>query len=289
MTEAGEELVCWQALANPENAALIDTAAACTRDVASIERLRRQWPADLVRVALELSAARRKARRKFPDRDDLLTDVSGIEQATSATVADHKAARFEEAEVDSVIDLCCGIGGDLMSLARVCEAEGVERSAVRCWMAERNAGCKVRCADVEGIDLRSEVFHFDPSRRQEASGSSGRRTYRLDDYIPGKVFLEKLLAHCPDGAVKLGPGVEIETLPGVGDGELEVINEAGALVQAVLWRGRLAFRPGMRTATRLPEGIQVSGVVTADSASGVQGAMNSGSLENYLFEADPAI
>ena len=81
----------WRELLEPRCAALIEQAADA-HDVASIERLRRDWLPQVIAAAINLAAARHKARIKFPDRaDTLVADVEGVEQATSSMVANHKA------------------------------------------------------------------------------------------------------------------------------------------------------------------------------------------------------
>jgi hypothetical protein len=131
-------------------------------------------------------------------------------------------------------------------------------SEPRLWMTHHNVRlatgreCRGIVADVTTLDLRGTPFHMDPQRRSDA----GRRAWKLEDYQPGPAFIADLLARCPDGAIKLGPGVEMDSLPA---GEVEVINRAGTLVQAVLWTGRLARHP--RTATLLTENVSISGAV----------------------------
>lgn len=294
---AGEAMEAWKRLTEPGCAALIEAAAGCDAgNVSEIQRLRKDWPAELVRCALELVAARRKAAVKFPDRPDIVCDIPGVEQATSELVADHKARRFAEAGVESLIDLCCGIGGDAMSLAPVTQVSGVDASQVRAWMAERNAGCATRVADVREMELGGRVFHFDPARREDPGaasrgGPAARRAWRLADYQPGPEFMARLVAECPDGAIKLGPGVDFDTLDealsatllsGGAGAEVELVSEHGRLVQAVLWSGRLAFNAGLRTATMLPSGVSM----TAKSDQALAVAEEIG---RYLFVGDPAL
>ena len=93
------------------------------------------------------------------------------------------------------------------------------------------------------------VFHIDPGRRNEQG-----RTHNIADYQPGLEVLETLLAQQPTGCLKLGPGVELDSLP---EGEIEIISENGRLVQAVLWTGELAYCA--RRATLLPAGLEIVG------------------------------
>lgn len=247
----------WPALLQQND--LLAAAASCGEfDAAAISLLRKKWPADRVKLAIELTLARRKAADKFPDLPGIVADVPGIEQASGADEAGHKARRFFEAGFTQIFDLCCGIGGDAMAMASIADLTAVDLSEERLWMTRHNVKlatgreCKAIAADVTTLDLRGVPFHLDPQRRD----SAGRRAWKLEDYLPGPAFIADLLCRCPDGAIKLGPGVEMESLPA---GEVEVINRGGSLVQAVLWTGRLAR--ASRSATLLEKNITLSGAV----------------------------
>jgi hypothetical protein len=143
-------------------------------------------------------------------------------------------------------------------------------------MARQNAGAPAIAQDVLRLRLRDAVFHLDPARR-----AGGRRIRRFEDYRPGPAYLTRLLEHNPCGAVKLGPGVALDELPSIGGTtEIELISDRGALVQTVLWTGRLAHHPGRRTATLLPQGC---------SLTGSPGEPHGAPLGQYLYEADPAV
>jgi len=256
-------------------------------DPAHLAALRARWERPLVEAAIELSRARVRAARKFPLRDDLAVDVAGVEQATSAIVADHKARRFAGGN-RPVVDLCCGIGGDTMSLARVASVTAVDHDPLHAWMAGRNARCASRVVDVTTVTWRDVIFHLDPSRRDETPGGSGARRWRYEDYEPGPEFISSLIATAGDGAIKLGPGVDLAALPAVDECEIEIINAGGTLVQTVLWCGCLARAPGARTATRLPDGVSFTGR-PSDPATPPTEASADGRLDRHLLVPDPAI
>ncbi|MCP3904570.1 MAG: class I SAM-dependent methyltransferase [Planctomycetes bacterium] len=276
-----EDLDVWRTLVTDASAELLAAIDACdVTDVTQLARLRSRYDGALLSVAIELARARRRAAGKFPSADRLVADTEGVEQATSGIVADHKARRFADLPGrPAVLDLCCGIGGDAMSLARVADVTGVDANPVRAWMTEMNAGCATEVADVTTRTTRGQVVHLDPARRDAA----GRRHHSFDDYQPGPTFIAELLGSCPDAAIKLGPGVDLDALPGGDDTEIEIINESGTLVQAVLWSGRLARHRGKRTATRLPDGL---------SCSGTPGRLDSDyadRFDRYLLVPDPAV
>lgn len=200
--------------------------------------------------------------------------------------------RFARAAPRRTVDLCCGIGGDAMRLQTVCPIIAVDRDPLRAWMAAQNAQCESITADVETIDLRNifategTLFHIDPARRDE--GAQGKRAWQFNDYRPSPAFLRRLLETCPDGAIKLGPGVDLDALIELAparSAEVEIISENGTLVQAVLWCGKLAERPGERTATRLD--TQGTRCYSGMPSPIVQGVSNS--FKGYLLVPDPAL
>lgn len=228
-------------------------AAVDSRDAASIARLRKRYDADLVAAALELADARRKAAAKFAGAGALWCDVAGVEQASGARVASWKARRMAEAlgAGGEVLDVCCGIGGDAMALARAgLRVTAVDLDERRAWMAAMNAGCPTRAVDAESLELAGAALHADPARRDEHVGS---RSWSLDAHRPGRVWIERVLREARAAAVKFSPGVDRREF---GDIPIawEFIEDGGSLLQAVAWSGAFAGGEcGQTRATRLDE------------------------------------
>ena len=255
--DTSDALRAWQALAADEAGSLLGLVAESgPPSPALIRQLRRDWPAEVVAAAIELSLARARSRAKFQGRSDLWCDVVGLEQASSHVTAEWKANRFREAGAEGIDDLCCGIGGDSMSLVEVAPVRAVDLDPTRAWMAGRNAGCEGVVADVRTWPVQDRFIHVDPARRE---GGSGRRSWNPEDYQPCLTDVVGLLVAARGGACKLGPGIPLP-LPGRPDGsEIEFLQEGSRLVQAVLWTGELVRHPDRRTATLLPEGLSISG------------------------------
>lgn len=201
-----------------------------------LAKLRDRWTPKRIAVVSELVAARDKARFKFPGvADRLAADRTGVEMASSARAAAHKAERFVEilGPHASITDACCGIGGDAMSLVDAgLRVLAIDSDPVRAWMAAHNAGCPAETADIRTHRLTTPGLHIDPARR-----TGQTRTRDADAFDPPLPDLLALLDAAEAGALKLHPGVAAETLP---PGELEIISESGRLTQAVLWTGRAA-------------------------------------------------
>ncbi|MDX6255228.1 MAG: hypothetical protein QOJ11_1562 [Frankiales bacterium] len=242
------------------------------------ETLRRSWPADLVAAALTQRDLRARAAVKFPDPDRLLFTRAGLEQASTARVAAHRAARF--AAYEQVADLCTGIGGDLLALAAVSNVLAVDRDPVHLRLAMHNAaavglGGRVRTwlGEVENADLSGILAAFvDPARRAE-----NRRTGSAAG-SPSLVWCTGLAQRMPV-AVKAAPGLDHALVPQ--GWELEFVAEGGDLKESVLWSPQLFT--SARTAT----------VIDADGAH-VMAGTGAGQAEvgapgPYVLDPSPAV
>ena len=108
-----------RALGTAEGSALLDrvAAAGAVDPLALGEALRRDHHPDLVAAATTLVDLRRHAVGKLgDDAAAMVMDRTGLEQATRATVARHRADRLAASGARTVVDLGCGIGADLIAL-----------------------------------------------------------------------------------------------------------------------------------------------------------------------------
>jgi hypothetical protein len=267
-------------------------AAGQTDSLRDIQKLREQFGQSAVHAALALAKTSGKAlgpKGKFDGMADFFWAVpEALEQATSIAVARHKATRFAALDgLRAIADLCGGVGGDSFGLAQVAPVLSVEKSFIRTWMAARNAEAMstahpIYCVqgDVSELPIlpaTGVTFHIDPARR-----AGGKRMHTYADMIPGPAVVDALIHRFPAGAVKLGPGVDFDSLP---EGHLEVISENGVCVQAVLWLGTLADRlgPGRRTATVIDRGTisSVSGLPTPVAVLSP--------VHRFMYEVDGAV
>jgi hypothetical protein len=263
----------------PEASALLAAVAAEGErvDAAGIDRLRRCHDSASVRVAVELVTARRLALRKFPEREGLLCDRQGIEQATSEVSARWKAKRFGDG---AVLDLCCGIGGDSMALAARGPTIGVDHSPVRALMCGHNAGIETRVDDATTARVDAQLVHVDPARRDEASS---QRRWSLAGLEPTLEALKPVLDAAEGGAIKLGPGLSRDAELPFNEPTIEFLAEAGRMVQAVAWFGALATAGASRRASDAVRGISVEGV------PGRPSVWSSGSAGRFLLVPHVAV
>jgi SAM-dependent methyltransferase len=251
-------------------------------DLAVGEDVRRHFPTlppNVASAAVEQATLRRRGRAKFGDvADTMWFTAQGLEQATSATAAHHRAVRFGALSTTlgrpaSVADLCCGIGADLAALrAAGCAVTGFDRDPVTVLAARLNSDSSVECVDVEGLDLRDyDAAFIDPARR-----GGGRRTFDVNAYSPPWSFVANLLATMPAAAAKVAPGIPHDLIPtGI---ETEWVSVRGALKEAVLWAGRFIDGATRRRATLLPAGATMQSLSDADEAA------PTGPMRRYLYE-----
>src|SRR5205085_2938009 len=104
------------------------------------ERLRRSLSPARAAAAMTQATLRDAARPKFgDDAARMYFTPDGLEQSTRREVATHRAARISLARPPAVLDLGCGIGGDLFALARTClVVAGLDQDPVRAAMAGAN-------------------------------------------------------------------------------------------------------------------------------------------------------
>jgi hypothetical protein len=236
----------------------LDLAAASDEPTLKLAaRLRKDLTAERVHLVLEQVDLRRRAAEKFSLAGQMFFTAKGLEQATDEWLAAYKAEKFADGDGGVLADLCCGIGGDLLPLAGRGPVVGVDRDPVAAAFIEANVEAwraagqatervEVRIGKVGCFDA-SEVtaWHLDPDRRP-----SGRRTTRVIAHDPSPEVIDRLLAACPNGAIKLAPAAELP------DGwasraELEWISRGRECRQLVAWFGELTEKHGQRKATIL--------------------------------------
>jgi hypothetical protein len=179
-----------------------------------------------------------------------------------------------------VVDLGCGIGGDLVALARTgTVTAGVDADPVRAAVAAANLAAldlpgAVLVRDATALDLDGfGVVFADPARR-----AARGRVFDVDAYVPPWSFVEQLLRR--PACVKVAPGVPHERIPG--DVEGEWVSFDGDVKEAVLWSPQLA------TTRRRATVVAARGLATL-TAEDDPGPAAPGPVGRYLFEPDGAV
>ncbi|WP_055418322.1 class I SAM-dependent methyltransferase [Streptomyces pactum] len=273
------------ALLTPEGRALLDEVRDTdpARELAVATRLRRAHPAELVSAALGQARLRQRAAAKFgaEDAGRMFFTPNGVEQSTRASVAAYRAGRMSVLGVTSVADLCCGIGGDAIALARAgIRVLAVDRDPATAAAARANAEAlglaeliEVREADVTEVDTSGyDAVFVDPARR----GGRGR-VFDPEAYSPPLSWaVAAARTASRAAALKVAPGIPHEAVP---DGaEAEWISDGGDVKEAVLWFGTA---PGTVRATLLPGPRTLLGTGLPDPGVRTPG--------RYLYEPDGAV
>jgi len=276
------------------------------RELAVATRLRRSHPPELVSAALAQARLRQRALVKFGAEDAarMYFTPDGLEQSTRASVATYRAARFAGSPdstdstdglgagmgVRELADLCCGIGGDAIALARAgVRVLAVDRDPLTCDVAQANADAlglagriEVRCLDAGDADISGyDAVFVDPARR----GGKGR-IFDPEAYSPPLSWAVEVARRVSYGALKVAPGIPHEAVPG--DAVAEWISVGGDVKEAVLWFGTGvgagadgAARISPVRATLLPGPRSLLSRGLADPPVGPVG--------RYLYEPDGAV
>lgn len=219
-------------------------------------RLRREYPPGIVAAALAQHELRLAARPKFSRASQMLFTRAGLEQSSAERVGRHRTSRY--VGIKRIADLCCGIGGDLVTAAGDQEVLAVDRDEVHARLARHNSiicrtAVSISVADVRDLRLAGlgAVF-IDPARRSAA----GRMRTGLSE--PPLDWCFGLTADVPKVAVKAAPGIDLGLLP---EGwEAEFVADGRDLKEATLWSPafarasrRATILTGADTVTLLPE------------------------------------
>jgi len=271
------------ALLSPPGDAALEAACAAyspAGELSLASSLRKRYDADVVTAAVTQAALRQRAAARFgADAARMYFTPDGLEQATRTTVATHRARRISATlPAATVVDLGCGVGGDLIAMARAgLRVHGVERDPLTAAVARANLAAlglagTVLLGHAEAAELTSyDVVFLDPARRAD-----GRRVFDIDAYSPPWSFVSEVLIRT--ACVKVAPGIPHDAVPaGV---EAEWVSDAGEVKEAALWSGALSGAAARR-ATLLPSGTTVT---DADAA-----APSTGPAGRYLYEPDGAV
>ena len=211
-------------------------------------------------MVMEQAQLRIRGKRKFPDAADAMFFTGrSLEQSTSALIANYKAKRFNEST--RVADLCCGIGGDLISLANRntanpnFETVGVDSDPVASCFAAANVNSldltntRVECAPFESFDLKTyDGIHVDPDRRTKGRTVKGNFFEPSLESVFERLALDRQLV-----GIKVAPATELESqdFPV----QREWIGGWRECKQQVLWAG-----------PQIEEGSKIATVVAKDGA-----------------------
>ncbi|MDQ6641916.1 MAG: SAM-dependent methyltransferase [Actinomycetota bacterium] len=271
-------------LLTPDGQRLVDRARSLNEDgtgaLRTGEELRRTYDAGRVAAALGQLDLRARAVTKFGGlASRMYFTPEGLEQATRLRVATHRAGRMAAVGPASLVDLGCGIGGDLIAFSRAgILSAGIDLDPLSVAVAEANldalglAGAVMQ-GDATRLDTGTFGVAFaDPSRRTGAG-----RSFDVDAWLPPWSFVERLLRGL--ACVKVAPGIPHSLVPkGV---EAEWVSDHGEVKEAALWSGALAST--RRRATVIGDGGLAT--LTEDDDPGAELRP----VGEFLYEPDGAV
>lgn len=281
-----DSLTHYHWLASAEGATELEYAAKMRADGALDlkigESLRHRLDSERAALVLTQLDLRERARSKFTRANEMLFTRPGLEQATSESIARYRAERYMGAS--HILDLCCGIGGDLIALAGLKgKTTAVDRDPVHLFLAKHNAHVyhpdaeiKPLLMDVEDVELNNlDAVFIDPARRL----GSGKRTGYLSE--PSIEWSVSLAAQVVAVGIKTAPGVPRHMVPG--GWELEMIALGSDLKEAVMWSPRLARGP--RRTTVIGEGQIAKLIPHAGDPVPIRDAR----AGDWLYDVNPAV
>lgn len=301
------ELAGFLALRSPVGERLLGEVApgeSAADPLRAVDRLRRhpalaelpeEEAAALVHALLTQVRLRSRAKAKFgPLADQMFFTPAGLEQATRAPVAAYRARRIADRVASAtapVADLCCGIGADLLALARAgLSVEGVDQDPLTVAVAEANIAAaglagraQVRLGDATQVRSAEYAAVFcDPARRSHRG-----RVFDPRAYSPAWDTVVALAQAAPAGCVKAAPGLPHESIP---DGTAaEWISVDREVKETTLWFGALAEGTPSRQATLVrtkPGSGEVEIITVVDHRLGTPPLSRP---LRYLYEPDNAV
>ena len=262
--------------------AYVDAGGEVMKAAAAVRRLE----PDPTRASAALTQVQLRARAVTKLGDDaavMYFTPDGLEQATRLRVARHRATRLAAAEPSSVLDVGCGIGGDLVAFARAgLTVAGVDIDPLRVEIARANLaaldlGGAVQVADGTTLDLSAFGAVFaDPARR-----SARGRVFDAEGWTPPWSWVTSLFDRA--SVVKVAPGIPHDLIPETV--EAEWVSEAGEVKEAVLWSSYLATC--RRRATVIGPGGLATLTEDDDPYDGAERPVRE--LGGYLYEPDGAV
>lgn len=188
----------------------------------------------------------------------------GLMQSTRAAVATLKSSWLDGGPV---VDACCGLGGDLIAMARRGPVIGIDGDPETAEFAAANlvaAGCIDAAANVRCFDIQTDAMdalltpetwlHIDPDRR-----AGGRRHTNADAFSPPWTAVARWLDRVRGGIVKLAPATQLPATQTEAAHQTWVSSGGSVREQTLLtgdvlnqpWPSDHGLRPGGRSAIML--------------------------------------
>jgi len=245
-----------------------------------IQKLTTKNPDKPIKEMLSQIKLQKKNLKKIPISKELLFTDQGAQQASSWQLSQYHADKFKK--YDRVADICCGIGIDLINIAKnKKQVFAVDLNKDTLKLAEYNCAIQ-NLQNIEFMLGKAEEFttpvdaiFIDPDRRP---GSF--RKISPEEYSPSFSNVLELRKICKNITIKLSPATDYRKLNLPEDSTLEFISEDGTLKEILLCMGELATANCRRKAVLLPSNLTLQN-------SNIK--IKVVEIQKYVFEPDPAI
>lgn len=221
-----------------------------------VAQLSKHYPQPVAELVLSSVEAQKRMVAKFGDGVWLGRTESAM-QSTTAPVAKLKASWL--GGIDAV-DVCCGIGGDAIELAKRGRVSLVDNDPAMVIAAMTNAGVEEgHVADAADFIMdgpgkqRDQAVHIDPDRRQNQS-----RHTDADYYCPDWTQTIQIAKQFESAIIKIAPAADINDDPNHHRAWISLsgsVREQTVLVGGAIERARLSdgakLSDGKRSAWRL--------------------------------------
>ena len=188
--------------------------ADCTDEVRNSRIQVGSWKREQIEAVTEMLALRRRAAAKLEHPHLWWLTQRGLEQASGTKVARYKAETYfrrDNLERD-VFDICSGVGGDLMEMARQGLVVSVDQDSRLIDLQRLTAdalglGSQIRFMNrpLDVKHVRSEaLWHLDPDRRV-----GEKKSVQPLCFSPTLAEIDALVSQAPDGVVKLAPATVV--------------------------------------------------------------------------------
>lgn len=246
-----------------------------------------------------VASLQNKARAKLGDGVWWCTERS-LSQATPYQVAELKSRWLVG---QTCYDLCSGIGGDSIALAKTIRDQNtviiaVDRDPTIVAMARDNIrlntpnshpSVTVACDDVAEIEIpQGSSVHIDPDRRDGVG-----RKVRPEDYSPDWGTVERILNRCDGGIVKLAPAAEMADHC---ERHRLWISLSGSVREQTLLTGHCVDAAGMDLGAALPLGERSAIIVNRQTtvakfsaAVDCESVARADGPEEFIVDPDAAI
>ena len=255
------------------------------------KRLRKSTTLTRAALIMEQAQLRIRAKSKFPLADQMFFTKRGLEQSSGSQLSIYKARQFKDQE--SVLDVCCGIGGDLLGLANRDPANpklvttGIDSDPVTALFANHNLQQLLQSQqiphttasaldqDFTTTDLQDFMgVHLDPDRRKARRATDGRH------FSPSLTDVFNRVSDSQMVSVKVAPATPTEdSWPA--QLHRQWLGDRRECKQQVLWLGS-HFPPNQRSASLVMDDGSAHHI-SCDGQSDIERVTAPG-LKQYLYE-----